>query len=837
MEDRPDYEKLFLEERRRREAAESAREEERRVREAAESAQQAAESAREEERRGREAAESAQQAAESAREEERRGREAAESAQQAAESAQQAAERKLRKTTLPEFLNACHKHLHLGLTVQANSKLSTQGNPANANNKTRPERILEWEDFSVQQEAIWNVLMDSDFVSGRHFTSKHTVKESGEEIRERRMGSEQDLHVFLRTTCENQVSAIIKQLYGDSALRQKFGLKGSVKFENHANTLSPELQLEEGMEQMTVSGTRLEAKAKGVQSSDSMDATEPAAAGRAGTSLYLPRADQFCVYNTSTRETETSTRETETSTRETETSTREPETSTREPESHIAAFIMEYKAPHKLKLGYIYEGLGEMELKDVIPRRETESSKDRFRRLVAAVITQAFSYMVAIGVEYGCVCTGEASIFLRVPDDPKTVYYYLSVPKGDVGKTTGWTPNSQEPNRLHLTAMGQMLAFTLQALKVPQRSLEWRAEAAAQLNTWTVMYEDLLHKIPPRDAPSSEYRPPRDDRLLRISPIRLRPRPVQTGSPSCRETPDQHEDSSDEEPDPDTPSRQPSLPQPMARTHAPTGSSSPSRSSQGGSQSGQYCTQKCVLGLVEGGPLDTSCPNVRDHGDSRHRINLRTFLALIRGQLAEDLDIDCKPVGRPGSCGVHFWVRLKSHGYVVAAKATPVYFAQRLKREATIYRRLRRLQGIHVPVYLGDIALARPYLYEGIVWLTHMMFLSFGGRRISQHLTAENWAEVNQLVDLSAQAIHKLGVLHNDLEPRNILWNKETKHAMVIDFERAEVVKRRTVLDVPSPNGGGKRGSEASMAEQEEDDVFAMERRGAAIELEGLAVF
>lgn len=102
----------------------------------------------------------------------------------------------------------------------------------------------------------------------------------------------------------------------------------------------------------------------------------------------------------------------------------------------IAAFIIEYKAPHKLPLGYINEGLEDIELEDVTQCRETDTSWDRFRQLITAVITQAFSYMVRIGVEYSCVCTGEAFIFLQVPDDPRTVYYYLSIPKGDVGTAT-----------------------------------------------------------------------------------------------------------------------------------------------------------------------------------------------------------------------------------------------------------------------------------------------------------------------------------------------------------------------------------------------------------------
>jgi hypothetical protein len=87
-------------------------------------------------------------------------------------------------------------------------------------------------------------------------------------------------------------------------------------------------------------------------------------------------------------------------------------------------------------LGHIYEGLGEMDVDEVVEVGEDDSVAIRCRRLVAAVITQGYSYMVRAGVEYGEIYTAEATIFLRIPDDPSTVYYALSVPKGDVGPTT-----------------------------------------------------------------------------------------------------------------------------------------------------------------------------------------------------------------------------------------------------------------------------------------------------------------------------------------------------------------------------------------------------------------
>jgi hypothetical protein len=591
------------------------------------------------------------------------------------------------------------------------------------------------------------------------------------------MGSEPDLNYFKRFALENHVSSIIKQFYHSPTLRKKFQLKGSVQFENHGNTLTSEHQLEENMQQMSLSGSPPRQKPLNSTEPAVSSTTAATSSAAAAARPARPRADQFCVYNISIE--------------------------TQNIENRVAAFIIEYKAPHKLSLGYIYEGLDDMELEDVVCCRENESPQDKFRRLVAAAITQAFSYMVQAGLEYGYVCTGEAFIFLRVPEDPTTVYYFLSVPKGDVGETTGWTLDTEE-NRLHLTAVGQVLAFTLQALKTQPRNQNWRNNARAQLKTWEVVYEDLLQKVPPKDsqdAPSSEYRPPRPGKneFLRMSPVRLRPRRTSTSYASCHFEQVLSQSSGDEF-DPDTPSRPPQQRPSQFSSQSLKPASKASSRGKGKGGSGQYCTQKCLLGLVEGGLLDETCPNVRDHGESHHQIDKPTFLTLIRQQLSEDLDTDCAPEGIHGSRGALFRVRLTSYGYTVAAKCTAIECVGYLKREAVVYEHLRPIQGIHVPVHLGNIDLVRPYMYDGIADIVHMMFLGFGGGLIFQYANTSIWPYMIQQFKCSIRAIHQLGVLHRDAMPRNMLWNAEASQAMMIDFERAEILEQRTVLGVISPN-------------------------------------
>lgn len=173
----------------------------------------------------------------------------------------------------------------------------------------------------------------------------------------------------------------------------------------------------------------------------------------------------------------------------------------------------------------------------------------------------------------------------------------------------------------------------------PPRSQKWRDDAIAKLKSWEVLFDELLDEIPSKEAPSSEYRPPRNPKFLRMSPVRLRRRPARAHSPEHAND-QSHHDPSDEEPDVDTPSRQTVGPYDSSHTQ-PASRSISSHDSRSTGQAGQYCTQKCLFGLVKGGPLDQSCPNVKKHGSDRHRIRVRTFLKLIRQQLSKDLDSNC----------------------------------------------------------------------------------------------------------------------------------------------------------------------------------------------------
>ncbi|OKL55242.1 hypothetical protein UA08_09486 [Talaromyces atroroseus] len=690
------------------------------------------------------------------------------------------AEQQIQNTTLPEFLNACHEHLFLNLIIQDKDS-STKGDPANADRKFRPDRIEEWTSFPQEQMAIWDDLMDSDFVTERHFTPLLAVRESGKEIRKRMHGSELDLGYFQRHTVESRVASVIEELYASPQLRRRFRLNGDVTFENHSNTLTDESRIVTDMSSLSLeqSMPRRSERLAARRSTDTSRSTSRNSQPTTQPRPPRPRADQFCVYN-------------------------------RGPEEKEPSYILEYKAPHKFSLAHIKAGLQDMVLEDVLRYQEDESPEDICRRVVAAVIAQAAHYMYEGGHEYGCVCTGEAFIFLRVPDNPSTVLYYLSVPKEDVGDTTGWTGDENGDNRLHLTAVGQLLAFTLRALRTSPRDINWRNWAMSRLQTWEMVYDDVLEEIEEMDIPTSAYKPPPSrTQYCRVSPVKTRAKSAM--AMFCQPLPESsllhRDDDTDDHWDPQTPSRRPRDSR-ISPPQAGTAASQVSRRTQHLTSKGKsrkYCSQQCLHGLCWGEPLDRECPNAIEHGVNRHQLNAKTLIKLLDQQLSNDPDpnaeLGCESLHIHGTRGALFKITLWSHGYTFVGKGVPVEFVECAKREEMMYSRLTSIQGKYVPVVLGGLHIRRPFSYDGIATMVHLTLMSYAGRTLASQGNPDRIQLVEQ-AERALCAIHSLGVLHSDPIPGNMVLNEEV---MFIDFERAKYQNPRLPLGSISPNHKRKR--------------------------------
>ncbi|PWY76749.1 hypothetical protein BO83DRAFT_377226 [Aspergillus eucalypticola CBS 122712] len=205
--------------------------------------------------------------------------------------------------------------------------------------------------------------------------------------------SELQLQYFQRDTVDKFVKSILKEIHNNDRLRRRFKLHGHISFEDHNNADDMTSPLETSMQQLQI--------AESVQH-------VPSTRGRAR-SAQRPihrrrrnrRADQFCVHVLSD-------------------------------DQRVPVYAVEHKAPHKLSLAEILAGLHEMDLETDVINTDVDSFEYHATRLVAAVITQLFSYMVDVGVQHGYICTGEAFICLRITEDPSVVQYYLLLPNRDV---------------------------------------------------------------------------------------------------------------------------------------------------------------------------------------------------------------------------------------------------------------------------------------------------------------------------------------------------------------------------------------------------------------------
>ena len=183
-----------------------------------------------------------------------------------------------------------------------------------------------------------------------------------------------------------------------------------------------------------------------------------------------------------------------------------------------------------------------------------------------------------------------------------------------------------------------------------------------------------------------------------------------------------------------------------------------------------------------------------------------TLLRLLREQLGEDLDDDCHDLDIQGARGALFRVTLRPYGYTMVAKGTVAAFVPALRYECKVYERLWELQGKCVPVCLGNIDMIHPYYYDLDVDIIHMMFLAWAGKPWTDIEAGEAGPTPGKEVIRTLDAIHRARVVHGDVRPPNVLWNAETKRAMLVDFERSTMAVDRPALSPIAPNLKRKRG-------------------------------
>ena len=666
-----------------------------------------AERAIEEERRGRkEDRDKAERAIKEDREkaelvikEERLGREKAERAAEKERLRREKADLELRRTTIPEFLGF-YNRVSQTVKVETNPSVLTSGETSKPAGRKYPKRIVPWDNFAKRQKEIWDIICASPIYSEQLFASKNAVQKTTlVPVR-----SEGDVVANEGVTVLQPVEAILQQFFEDEELRQQLRIPGHVRFVNFLN-------LDPG----TKDASTLPKEDHPPLSSNPITPI-PSSKRKVNPRDIGGQADKFCIVKL--------------------------ENGQEEP-----VFNIEYKPPFKFLAADICQGLqGEIFPDQDLINKEDEALEYCTRRRVSVVITQLFSYLIKTGVRYGYVSTGRMMIFLHISDNAEQVKYHL------------WNSldfDLNHPAFLHNTAIAEVIAFSLQALAAEPPVQRWH-DSAAELTLWALERVDILKNIPQtaekeRINETPDYIASRSANRIYRSPIALRSRHGakhiaskeeneekdkteslnhQTRNSRCRpqdlEVKDESGDSSDgqSEGSPLGPSR-------VKRSKM--GRAGKKWNGNGDKAVGKhtenfrkrvherdYCSLPCLLGLAHGGYLDPNCPNIADHG--KKHLKRPDFLRLVREQLARDRGhiTDCEPLWIGGSRGAMFKVTLTSHGYTVIAKGVQRHNVPHLLQESKVYRHLRPIQGIHIPVCLGSTNLVLQYYHNCVLSLSEL---------------------------------------------------------------------------------------------------------------------
>ncbi|GKZ29600.1 hypothetical protein AbraIFM66950_005632 [Aspergillus brasiliensis] len=664
-----------------------------------------------------------------------------------------------RATTFPEFIRHCHHLLWRPLRAQTPSRSTTGKIPAPIG-KHCPLRLLPWTDCEARlrgiYESVCRYLQPTEEDTRELFTSLVVLEDHGRRFARRSISSEQDLETYERLAVEDHVHDIVAELCKIPEAREEFRLGNGVWFDNHANALDDD---------------------------DEVDASQPSTTRRS-------KPDQFCIHRIDgNRSTLLTTVE------------------YKPPHKLSAANLREGLRP--------MDFWQEVVRPNRVPTEEPEKSRYNAERLVGSAIVQEFHVMIQEGLEYSYLTNGLMDVLLWVPhDDPTTLYYDL----GDPGMYG--TAGVGRPGQAPMTRIERTLCLCLMSFRTFLRDQAWRNAAKDNLPKWHTNFDSdhsqivmvELPRNPNVNETSSESTSPEQstsDYLTSSSPVTTGPRVTTRAAASCAppSDPSHHESSSDSEADlTASAARKRGFSQ--VTSSPPTHRSAP-RADRQGSQSGQsrshdapYCTQKCLLGLQHGGALDPECPNTELHmlggREDRHPISAANLVKKLNAQLDQDLDHNCTPIGPCGSSGAPFKITCATFGYTVVGKGTTSRLWGEVSREADVYRVLKRVQGSAIPVFLGAINLAQTYFLHGAGRIRHMLLMGWGGESVGHNTLDET---IRHGISRSVKEIRRFGVAHHDLRPDNILWNAELRRALIIDFHLCTLDHRL----LHKPPGASKR--------------------------------
>ncbi|KAL2817138.1 hypothetical protein BJX63DRAFT_117403 [Aspergillus granulosus] len=662
----------------------------------------------------------------------------AEEKQRLAEEQQRLAEELNRRTTFQELIVLAHDLLWRPVKI-ADPSSCTTGKITPRTDKWRPIKLRCWADCAEKERNIYTsvcrYLQSTEVDTKQLFSSRTALKELGQTLESRPIGSEQDLQSLERFAVENYVQAIITELSKIPDAREEFHLGNGVRFDNHPNAL------ESG-------GSDSHAHAQendgdpGVKQSPSLTTDA--------------RPDQYCILRV---------------------------------DDNKATLVAsaEYKPPHKLSTANLRDGLEPVDLcdtgvyKNKIPVEEPAKSDYNATSVAWSVISQEYHVMIQRGLEFSYITNGFVDVHLWVPhDDPITLFYDFC----DPGLDRPGVPS---------TRIERALCLCLMSFGSSPRNQEWRSDAEKKLEKG---YEEL-DKSPPStgsktsgsEQASSEF----GESPSRKCPtgkhqMTLRPRP--RCAPSSDAQHQQRDDPSDPDADGNTlAGRKRKFSQvsssSSSRQSTPSTDTQKNQSTPSREHVAQFCTQQCLLGLQKGGAIDPLCPNAERHTSgkhsNRHPIDAKTLVQTLKKQLGKTLDHDVTPMGLVSGYSAPFKITSTRYGYTIVGKATTSGLWKEVSREVDVYRILQRAQGSAVPVFLGAIDLINPYFLHAAGTIRHMLLMGWGGQDLGKLKPAKS---LDSEISRSLKEVSSLGIHHGDIRPENMLWNDELSRVLIIDFHR-----------------------------------------------------
>ncbi|KAJ5630105.1 hypothetical protein N7528_003762 [Penicillium herquei] len=153
----------------------------------------------------------------------------------------------VRPTTFMELLSHCHTLFSLGLKAESPRK-STRGTTNNPSEKLCPIRLRPWIECNTQQQDVYNrvchYLQPTTATTPQLFHCLNTIQENAPGLVERPISSEQELELYEKRCVEEHVRIIISKLSQIPAAQTELVLAKGVYFKNRPNCLTETHQAE-----------------------------------------------------------------------------------------------------------------------------------------------------------------------------------------------------------------------------------------------------------------------------------------------------------------------------------------------------------------------------------------------------------------------------------------------------------------------------------------------------------------------------------------------------------------------------------------------------------------